>query len=349
MAKRVFIAGVTGQDGSYLARLLLQRGYEVHGGVRHTSADAMVRLEELGIADEIVVHDFDLCEITNIQRVLEKVAPDEVYNLAAQSFVGTSFEQPLHTADIDALGAMRLLECIRQSGAKVRSYQASTSEMFGKALSSPQDETTPFHPRSPYGVSKLFSHWATVNYRESFGLFACSGILFNHESPLRGKEFVTRKITHGFARIRHGLQYVVTLGNLDSKRDWGFAGDYVEGMWMMLQQHAPDDYVLATGENHSIREFAELAAEAFGWSLAWRGVGNAEEGFDRKSGRLLVNVNPTLYRPAEVNVLKGNPAKAERVLGWRKKIDFPALVAMMAEADDRRFLELPISKLARTA
>jgi GDPmannose 4,6-dehydratase len=336
MAKRAFITGITGQDGSYLARLLLKKGYQVHGGQRRTSTSATGRLDELGIADDITIHDLDLIEVTNIQRVLDKVAPDEIYNLAAQSYVGTSFEQPIYTAEIDALGPMRLLECMRQSGAKARFYQASTSEMFGKVLSAPQNETTPFHPRSPYGVAKLFGHWATVNYREAFDLFACSGILFNHESPLRGIQFVTRKITLGFARIRRNRQEVVELGNLEARRDWGFAGDYVEGIWSMLQRDSPDDFVLATGETHSIRQFAELAAEAFGWTLAWRGSGFSEEGFDQKSGRVLVRINPAMLRPAEVDVLTGDPAKAERMLGWRRRVPFPGLVNMMAEADDRR-------------
>jgi len=334
--KKALITGITGQDGAYLAKLLLETGYEVHGGCRRTSTAAIGRLKELGIAEDIALHDFDLIEITNMQRVLDKVAPDEIYNLAAQSFVGTSFEQPIYTADIDALGPMRLLECVRQRGAQVRFYQASTSEMFGEVQAVPQDEVTSFHPRSPYGIAKLFGHWTTVNYREAFGLFACSGILFNHESPLRGQEFVTRKITLGFARIRHGQQDVVDLGNLDAKRDWGFAGDYVKGMWLMLQQEEPGDFVLATGETHSIRQFAELAAEALGWTLVWRGEGVSEEGFDQASGRRLVRVNPTLFRPAEVDVLLGDPAKAERVLGWRRHVALPTLVRMMVEVDERR-------------
>lgn len=336
MTRRALITGITGQDGAYLAKLLLEKGYDVHGGRRRTSTAATGRLKEMGVFNDVALHDLDLIEITNLQRVLDKVAPDEIYNLAAQSFVSTSFEHPIYTANIDALGPMRLLEAVRQSGSRTRFYQASTSEMFGNAPAVPQDEATPFHPRSPYGVSKLFSHWATVNYREAFKLFTCSGILFNHESPLRGEEFVTRKITLGFARIQRGEQEVVELGNLDAKRDWGFAGDYVEGMWLMLQQDEPDDFILATGETHSIRRFAELAAEAFGWTLVWRGEGVSEEGFDRASGRTLVSVNPAFFRPAEVDVLLGNPAKAERVLGWRRKVGFPTLVRIMAEADGRR-------------
>jgi GDPmannose 4,6-dehydratase len=342
MTRRALITGVTGQDGAYLSSFLLKKGYEVHGGVRRTSWASTGRLKALGVADDIVLHEFDLIEITNMQRVLDSVAPDEIYNLAAQSFVGTSFEQPVYTANIDGLGPLRLLECIRASGAKVRFYQASTSEMFGKATATPQDEATPFHPRSPYGMAKLFGHWATVNYREAFNLHACSGILFNHESPLRGEEFVTRKITLGLARIRYGQQEVLELGNLDACRDWGFAGDYVEGMWLMLQRDEPDDFVFATGESHSIRRFAELTAEAFGWTLLWRGVGAEEEGFDRASGRTLVRVNPAFLRPAEVDALRGNPAKAEQLLGWRRQVALPALVQMMAEADDGRAKSPPL-------
>jgi GDPmannose 4,6-dehydratase len=336
MTKRAFITGVTGQDGAYLARFLLEKGYEVHGGQRRTSIEATERLTDLGIADQVILHDFDLLESTNIQRVLDKVAPDEVYNLAAQSFVKTSFEQPIYTAGVDALGPLRLLEWLRETGARSRFYQASTSEMFGKVQAARQDETTAFHPRSPYGVAKLFGHWAAVNYREAFGIFACSGILFNHESPLRGTQFVTRKISKGFARIRHGEQDVLELGNLDAERDWGFAGDYVAGMWLMLQQEQPDDYVLATGTKYSIRHFAELVGRYFDWDLVWEGSGVSEVGRDRRTGRRLVAVNPAYFRPAEVDTLHGNPAKAERVLGWRRRVDLPELARMMAEADDRR-------------
>ena len=255
MPRRAFITGVTGQDGAYLSKLLLERGYEVHGGLRRSGVVTTGRLGELGVDSDVEQHDFDLAEYTNVQRILDKVAPDEIYNLAAQSFVGLSFEQPIYTSNVDGLGPMRLLECLRGSGAKPRFYQASTSEMFGKVQAIPQDESTPFYPRSPYGVAKLFAHWATVNYREAYGLFACSGILFNHESPLRGAEFVTRKASLGLARVKHGKQAVLELGNLDAQRDWGFAGDYVEGMWRMLQAERPDDYVLSTGHTHSIRSF----------------------------------------------------------------------------------------------
>jgi GDPmannose 4,6-dehydratase len=334
MATRAFIAGITGQDGAYLAKLLLEKGYDVHGGHRRLSGSATVRLAALGIDSEVTLHDLDLLEITNIQRILEKVAPSEIYNLAAQSFVAASFDHPLLTAGIDGLGAMRILECLRASGSTARFYQASTSEMFGKVSSWPQDENTPFYPRSPYGIAKLFGHWATVNYREAYALFACSGILFNHESPLRGIEFVTRKITHGFARIRHGLQDAIELGNMDAARDWGFAGDYVVGMWLMLQQQQPDDYVLASGKMHTVREFAEQAGRYFGWELVWRGSGITEEGLDRASGRVLVRVNPAFFRPTEVDRVQGRATKAERALGWSRTVDFAGLVTMMAASDD---------------
>lgn len=336
MTKTALITGVTGQDGAYLAQLLLAKGYEVHGGIRRIGVIGTGRLDELKITNDVELHDFELLEASNIQRVLDKIRPDEVYNLAAQSFVGVSFEQPLYTANADALGAMRILEAIRQSGAKTRFYQASTSEMFGKVQAIPQTETTPFYPRSPYGVAKLFAHFATVNYRESFGLHATSGILFNHESPLRGKEFVTRKITLGFARIAAGQQDVLELGNLDAKRDWGFAGDYVEGMWRMVQRDDPDDYVLASGSTHSIRAFVEGAAACFEWSIEWSGEGDQEVGRDTKSGKPIVRVNPKFYRPAEVDLLKGDPSKAETQLAWRRVVSFEDLIQMMVRADVSR-------------
>jgi GDPmannose 4,6-dehydratase len=262
-----------------------------------------------------------------------------VYNLAAQSFVGTSFDQPIYTGDVDALGVARLLEAVRTVNPQIRFYQASTSEMFGKVQAIPQTETTPFYPRSPYGVAKLYGHWLTVNYRESYGMHASSGILFNHESPLRGFEFVTRKITLGLARIRHGTQEVLELGNLDAKRDWGFAGDYVEGMWRMLQAEVPDDYVLATGVTTTIRRFAELAADALGFRLVWEGEAENTVGRDTATGRAIIRINPDFYRPAEVELLIGDPAKANAQLGWTPKTDLAGLVAMMAEADDRRVRE----------
>jgi GDPmannose 4,6-dehydratase len=336
MAKRALITGVTGQDGAYLSRLLLEKGYEVHGGLRRSGVITTGRLEELGVTRDVELHDFDLAEITNIQRTLDRIAPDEIYNLAAQSFVGLSFEQPIYTSDIDGLGALRMLETLRTQGAAARFYQASTSEMFGKVQATPQDESTPFYPRSPYGVAKLFAHWATINYREAHGLFSCSGILFNHESPLRGAEFVTRKVTLGLARIRHGKQEVLELGNLDAQRDWGFAGDYVEGMWRMLQAQTPDDYVLATGETHTIRRFVEIAGEQLGMRIAWEGSGVAERGVDEITGATIVRINPRFFRPAEVDMLIGSAAKAEAALGWRRQISFPDLVSMMVEADMRR-------------
>ena len=336
MSKVALITGVTGQDGAYLARLLLSKGYKVHGGMRRIGVEGRGRLIDLGVEPDVTLHDFDLLEFSNIHRLIDAIAPDEIYNLAAQSFVGVSFEQPLYTANADAIGVLRILEVLRLSGAKSRFYQASTSEMFGRVQATPQSETTPFYPRSPYGVSKLFGHWATVNYRESYGQFACSGILFNHESPLRGSEFVTRKITRAFATMEAGQQDHVELGNLDAKRDWGFAGDYVEGMWRMLQADQPDDFVLATGETHSIRHFLNVAAEAFGWEIEWTGEGVDEVGVDRRSGRTLVRINPKFYRPAEVDLLMGDPSKAERELGWTRSTSFEQLVQMMVEADRGR-------------
>ena len=343
MAKTALITGITGQDGAYLAKLLLEKGYEVHGGVRRIGVISTGRLDELGITDSLHLHDFELLEESNIRRVLEKSAPDEVYNLAAQSFVGVSFEQPLYTSNADALGVMRILESLRSLGGKTRFYQASTSEMFGKVQAIPQTESTPFYPRSPYGVAKLFAHWATVNYRESFDMFACSGILFNHESPLRGKEFVTRKITLAFARIAAGKQDVLELGNLDAQRDWGYAADYVEGMWRMLQQDTPDDYVLATGETHTIRSFVDAAGAYFGWEFDWQGEGENEVGIERKSGKTRVRVNPAFFRPAEVELLIGSPAKADEKLGWKREVDLNGLVQLMCEADEKRVKAGPIA------
>jgi GDPmannose 4,6-dehydratase len=336
LTKTALITGVTGQDGAYLAKFLLNKGYRVNGGLRRTSNTVMPRLQALGVMKEIEFVDLDLIEMTNILRVLNNVQPDEIYNLAAQSFVGLSFEQPIYTADIDAIGPMRLLEAVRQVVPSARFYQASTSEMFGKVQATPQDERTPFYPRSPYGIAKLFAHWATVNYRESYGIGTSSGILFNHESPLRGREFVTRKITRSLALIRHDELPVLELGNLDAERDWGFAGDYVAGMWLMLQQKEAQDFVLATGEMHSVRTFIEIAARHLGFDIEWSGTGSEEIGRDRKSGRMIVRINPALYRPTEVDRLIGNPKKAEEVLGWRRSVGFEELVTMMVEADDKR-------------
>ncbi len=334
--RTALITGISGQDGAYLAQLLLTKAYRVVGAQRRSSRDALPRLRELGIAGEVEFVDFDLAEMTNIMRAIDRVKPDEIYNLAAQSFVGLSFEQPLYTADADAMGPLRILEALRQLAPAARFYQASTSEMFGKVQAIPQDETTPFYPRSPYGFSKLFAHSATVNYRESYGLHASSGILFNHESPLRGREFVTRKITWSLARIKHGGLDVLELGNLDARRDWGFAGDYVVGIWLMLQQEQPSDLVLATGESRTVREFVETAGRFLGFDIEWSGMGTEEQGRDRHSGRTIVRVNPSFYRPAEVDALVGNPARAEAALGWQRQVGFETLVTMMAEADDRR-------------
>ncbi len=341
MAKRALITGIRGQDGAYLARLLLEKGYEVYGADRRSGDSSFWRLRELGLEGEVKILYMDLLELTNIMRVVDRVAPDEIYNLAAQSFVAVSFEQPLLTADVDAMGVLRLLEAVRTLGGRCRFYQASTSELFGKVRETPQTEETPFHPRSPYAVAKLFGHWITRNYRESYDMFACSGILFNHESPLRGLEFVTRKITWGVARIQKGLQGRLVLGNLDAKRDWGYAAEYVEGMWLMLQQEEPDDYVLATGETHSVREFVEHAFAAVGREVVWKGEGVDARGVDAASGEVLVEVSKEFYRPAEVDMLMGDPGKAEARLGWRPRTKFEDLVTMMVEADLKRLEDQP--------
>ena len=334
--KKALITGIRGQDGAYLAKFLLEKGYEVYGADRRSGDTNFWRLKELGIEKEVKIVYMDLLELTNIMRIIEKVQPDEVYNLAAQSFVQASFEQPILTAEVDAMGVLRLLEAIRQIKPDTKFYQASTSEMFGKVQEIPQTEKTPFYPRSPYGVAKLFGHWITVNYRESFNIFACSGILFNHESPLRGLEFVTRKITHTLARIKYGLQDKLILGNLEAKRDWGYAPEYVEAMWLMLQQPEPDDYVIATGETHTVREFVEKAAQVAGFDIEWEGEGINTKGIDRKSGKIIVEVSPEFYRPAEVDILIGNPQKAKEKLGWEPKTKFEDLVRIMMEADLRR-------------
>jgi GDPmannose 4,6-dehydratase len=336
MGKRALITGVTGQDGAYLAKFLVERGYEVFGGVRRTSLQNTARLASLGVEKGVKLVDLDLLEFENILRVVERTAPDEIYNLAAQSFVQSSFELPLYTGECDALGVTRLLEAVRRLKGKPRFYQASTSEMFGNADESPQTEKTPFRPRSPYGVAKVYAHWITVNYRESYGMHNSCGILFNHESPLRGQEFVTRKITLGLARIREGLQDAIELGNLDATRDWGFAGDYVAGMWAMLQQDEPDDYVLATGRACSVREFVALAGKAVGFDIEFVGNGMEERGVDRATGRTIVRVNVDLYRPADVHRLIGQAAKARQILNWTPKTSLAELVEMMAEADLRR-------------
>jgi GDPmannose 4,6-dehydratase len=333
VVKKAFITGITGQDGSYLAKLLLEKGYEVHGGVRRISHPSTIRLRTLGIHKDVHLHDFELLETHNIFRTINAVQADEFYNLAAQSFVGTSWNLPVYTADVDGMAVVRILDTLRTLTPEVRFYQASTSEMFGLVQEVPQRETTRLYPRSPYGVAKVFSHYITMNYRESFGMHALSGILFNHESPLRGIEFVTRKITMGLAEISRGSTEPVELGNMDAKRDWGFAGDYVEGMWLMMQQEKADDYVLATNVATSIRDFFNYAAEALGMDLAWEGEGEHEIAVERKSGNVVMRVNPKFYRPAEVDLLIGDSSKARKELGWQPKVDVRQLAVMMAKSD----------------
>jgi GDPmannose 4,6-dehydratase len=335
MSKRALITGINSQDGSYLARLLLQKGYEVVGTLRTATSD-LSRLVELGIEKDIQLTQLELLEYSNIAHTLDQVKPDELYNFAAQSLVGLSFDRPVHTGDVDAMGVARILEVLRASGARTRFYQASTSEMFGKAEETPQRETTPFHPRSPYAVAKLYAHWTTINYRDSFGMHACSGVLFNHESPLRGKEFVTRKTTLSLARMKYGQIGAAEFGNLNAKRDWGFAGDYVEGIWRMVQQEAPDDYVLATGRSRSIRDFIRLTGETMGFDVVFEGTGIDERAVDTRTGRTLVCVNPRLYRPNDVDSVVGCAEKAELKLGWKPRLPFSDLIAQMVEADERR-------------
>ena len=336
MAKKALITGIKGQDGAYLARLLLEKGYDVYGADRRRSDMASWRLSDLGIEEDVKIIYMDLLEITNVIDVVKKLQPDEIYNLAAQSFVKTSFDQPFVTSQVDALGVLSVLDAVKHFSSGTRFYQASTSEMFGKVQAIPQDENTPFYPRSPYAVAKLYAHWMTINYRESYDLFACSGILFNHESPLRGLEFVTRKITNGVARIKSGLLDKISLGNLDAKRDWGFAKEFVEAMWLMLQQEKADDYVIATGKTYVVREFAELAFKAAGIDLVWEGEGVGTRGVDRKSSKILVDVSPDFYRPAEVELLLGNSTKAKKRLKWEATTSFSDLVALMVESDLKR-------------
>jgi GDPmannose 4,6-dehydratase len=332
------ITGVTGQDGAYLTELLLSKGYQVIGTYRRTSSVNFWRLEELGVAEHprLKLVEYDLTDLSTSIRLLQRSKPTEVYNLAAQSFVGVSFEQPITTGEITGLGAVNLLEAIRIVDPKIRFYQASTSEMFGLVQATPQDENTPFYPRSPYGVAKLYAHWMTINYREAYNIFASSGILFNHESPLRGKEFVTRKITDAVAKIKYGMLDTLELGNLDACRDWGYAKDYVEGMWRILQTDKPDTFVLATNRTESVRRFVELAFRAVDISISWRGEGQDTSGIDESTGCELVRINPDFYRPAEVELLIGNPQKAEKVLGWKPETNLEDLCEMMVNADLRR-------------
>jgi GDPmannose 4,6-dehydratase len=338
--KTALITGVTGQDGAYLAQLLLEKGYEVHGLKRRASSFNTERIDHLykdpHAGDRrFTLHYGDLTDATNLIRVIQSVRPDEIYNLAAQSHVAVSFETAEYTANADAVGTLRLLEAIRILGltSHTRFYQASTSEMFGKVQETPQRETTPFYPRSPYGVAKLYAHWITVNYREAYGLYACSGILFNHESPIRGETFVSRKITRGLARIHAGLDQCLYLGNLDARRDWGHARDYVRAQWLMLQQAQPEDYVIATGEQFSVRTFVEKAAALLGMSVEWRGKGIDEQGVDTVSGNVIVRVDPRYFRPTEVETLLGDSSKARAALGWKPEITFDELVREMVEGD----------------
>lgn len=338
MNKRALITGITGQDGAYLAEFLLRNGYEVHGIKRRASLFNTDRIDHLyrdphDAGVRMHLHYGDLTDATNLIRIVQHVQPHEVYNLAAQSHVAVSFETPEYTANADALGTLRLLEAIRILGVNARFYQASTSEMFGKVQAVPQTETTPFYPRSPYGVAKLYGHWITVNYREAYGMFACSGILFNHESPIRGETFVTRKVTRGLARIHSGLETCVYLGNLDALRDWGHARDYVRAQWLMLQQPEPEDFVIATGEQHSVREFVSLAATHLGMTIEWRGLGLDEQGIDTQTGRAVVKVDPRYFRPTEVDSLLGDATKARMKLGWKPEINFETLVGEMVQQD----------------
>jgi len=338
--RRALITGITGQDGAYLAELLLEKGYEVHGIKRRSSSFNTERVDHLYQEPQesrrrFVLHYGDLTDAGNLIRIVQQVLPDEIYNLGAQSHVAVSFETPEYTANVDALGPLRLLEAIRILGLEksTRFYQAASSEMFGKVLETPQRESTAFHPRSPYGVAKVFGHWITVNYRESYGIYACNGILFNHESPLRGETFVTRKITRGLARVRIGLQACVYLGNLDARRDWGHARDFVRAQWLILQQDAPRDYVIATGAQHSVREFVEVAAAELGMRLTWEGAALDERGIDRKSGRTVVRIDPRYFRPAEVDTLLGDASAAQRQLQWSPQVSFAELVREMVSAD----------------
>jgi GDPmannose 4,6-dehydratase len=338
--KRALITGITGQDGAYLSEFLLKKGYEVHGIKRRSSSFNTQRVDHLYQDPHVenkkfILHYGDLTDTSNLVRILQQVQPNEIYNLGAQSHVQVSFEVPEYTADTDGIGTLRLLEAIRILGMEkqVRFYQASTSELYGKVQEIPQKETTPFYPRSPYAAAKLYAYWITVNYRESYGMYACNGILFNHESPLRGETFVTRKVTRAAARISLGLQNTLYMGNIDAKRDWGFAGDYVELMWLMLQQNEPDDYVMATGVTTAVRDFITMAFKEAGIGLTWEGKGVEERGIDQVDGKVLVEIDPRYFRPAEVDLLIGDPTKAKEKLGWEPKVNLPELVKMMMVHD----------------
>lgn len=341
MSKKALITGITGQDGSYLAELLLEKGYEVHGIIRRASTFNTHRIDHLykdrhNKDVRMFLHYGDMTDSSNLNRLLEKIEPDEIYNLAAQSHVKVSFEVPEYTAEVDAIGTLRFLDAIKDTGLKTKFYQASTSELYGLVQEVPQTEKTPFYPRSPYGVAKLYAYWITVNYREAYGIFACNGILFNHESPRRGETFVTRKITMAAARIKAGLQDKLFLGNLDARRDWGYAPEYVEGMWRMLQHSTPEDFVLATGKTYTVREFATLTFKELGIDLEWQGKGVDEKGIDRATGKVLVEIDPNYFRPTEVDLLVGDSSKAKKLLGWEPKVGIEELVQIMVKADWER-------------
>jgi len=331
--KKAIITGITGQDGSYLAELLLEKGYQVYGLVRRSSSPNLQRIQHLVSHPHLILQEGDLSDASSLERLVDKCQPDEIYNLGAMSHVKVSFEVPEYTADVDGVGVLRLLEAMRKNAPYARFYQASTSELYGKVQQVPQSELTPFYPRSPYGVAKLYAYWAVINYREAYGLFACNGILFNHESPRRGETFVSRKITLAAAKIAAGLQDKLVLGNLDAKRDWGYAKDFVEGMWRMLQQETAEDFVLATGETTMVRTFVELSFKEVGLEIVWEGSGVEEKGYDRASGRLLVEVSPDFFRPAEVDLLIGDPSKAKKKLGWQASTTLAELVQIMVASD----------------
>lgn len=346
MNKIAFITGVTGQDGAYLAEFLLRKGYEVHGMLRRSSSFNTKRIEHLYFTedapfkDKFTLHYGDLGDSSSLNRILEKTQPQEIYNLGAQSHVGISFHIPEYTGDVTGIGTLRILDAIRETKIETKFYQASSSELYGDVLESPQNEETPFNPQSPYACAKAYSYFITKNYRKAYNLFACNGILFNHESPLRGESFVTRKITICLARIKEGLQNVLELGNIDASRDWGYTGDYVEAMWLMLQQEKPDDYVVATNETHSVREFVEIASAMLGYDLMWEGTGVHEKGIDKNTGKVLVKINPKHFRPADVEYLLGDYTKAKKILGWEPKVSFKELVQKMVTADLKRIQEL---------
>ena len=336
--KKALITGITGQDGSYLAELLLKKGYEVHGLIRRSSTFNTSRIDHLyqdpHYANvKLFLHYGDLTDGSNLNRILPRIKPDEIYNLGAQSHVRVSFDMPVFTTNVVALGTLRLLDAVRDSGKKVKFYQAGSSEMFGKVRETPQTETTPFYPRSPYACAKVYAHWIAINYREAYNLFISNGILFNHESPRRGETFVTRKITRGLVRIKLGLEKKLYLGNLEAKRDWGYAKDYVEGMWLMLQQSKPDDFILATGETHTVREFVEEAASLLGIELVWSGQGLKECGVDKKTGKSIIEIDPRYFRPTEVDLLIGDASKAKKILGWQPRVKFKQLTKIMVEAE----------------